>query len=624
MSIRKKLKKTLNAGEQSSLPQYGLKEIISTLARSLGEFGKPAWATPFLVTGEVVLECAIPFVTAQLIDALALGGGVSAIAGHAAILIIMALASLAFGTAAGVTCSIAATGLAKNLRHDVFHKIQGFSFSNIDRFSTSSLVTRLTTDVTNVQQAYMMIIRMAIRCPLMAIFSIVMAFVSGGPMAVIYMIVAFVLGWGIFKISLTVMPIFRRIFRKYDRLNDSVEENVQGIRVVKSYVREDHEKEKFNEASGTLYHDFVHVERILAWNQPLMTLAIDVIYTFVIFFGSQAIVSSQGQLMGVGQLSALITYGFSMLISLMMLSMVFVMITMADESARRICQVLREEPDLKNPKNPVMEVPDGSIDFDHVSFEYSAKADRMALDDIDLHIKSGEVIGIIGGTGSSKSTLVQLICRLYDATKGTVRVGGRDVREYDLDTLRNEVAVVLQRNVLFSGTIKDNLRWGNPNATDEQMLEACKLAQADEFVQQFPKKYDTYIEQGGTNVSGGQKQRLCIARALLKNPKILILDDSTSAVDTKTDRLIREGFKSFIPETTKVIIAQRTSSVEDADRIVVMRDGRIDAVGTHEELLRTNEIYRETYTTQNKQSHDEAMETISKDAVESKKEANNE
>lgn len=624
MSIRKKLKKTLNAGEQSSLPQYGLKEIISTLARSLREFGKPAWATPFLVTGEVVLECAIPFVTAQLIDALALGGGVSSIAGHAAILIIMALASLAFGTAAGVTCSIAATGLARNLRHDVFHKIQGFSFSNIDRFSTSSLVTRLTTDVTNVQQAFMMIIRMAIRCPLMAIFSIVMAFVSGGPMAVIYVIVAFVLGWGIFKIALTVMPIFRRIFRKYDRLNDSVEENVQGIRVVKSYVREDHEKEKFNEASGTLYHDFVHVERILAWNQPLMTLAIDVIYTFVIFFGSQAIVSSQGQLMGVGQLSALITYGFSMLISLMMLSMVFVMITMADESARRICQVLREEPDLKNPKNPVMEVPDGSIDFDHVSFEYSAKADRMALDDIDLHIKSGEVIGIIGGTGSSKSTLVQLICRLYDATKGTVRVGGRDVREYDLDTLRNEVAVVLQRNVLFSGTIKDNLRWGNPNATDEQMLEACKLAQADEFVQQFPKKYDTYIEQGGTNVSGGQKQRLCIARALLKNPKILILDDSTSAVDTKTDHLIREGFKSFIPETTKVIIAQRTSSVEDADRIVVMRDGRIDAVGTHEELLRTNEIYRETYTTQNKQSHDEAMETISKDAVEPKKEANNE
>ncbi|MCI2124008.1 MAG: ABC transporter ATP-binding protein/permease [Olsenella sp.] len=614
----------MDAGEQSSLPQYGLKEIVSTLAGSLREYRKPGWATPFLVTGEVVLECAIPFVTAQLIDALALGGGISAVAGYAAALIIMALISLAFGTGAGVTCSIAATGLAKNLRHDVFHKIQGFSFSNIDRFSTSSLVTRLTTDVTNVQQAYMMIIRMAIRCPLMAIFSIVMAFISGGPMAVIYVIVAFVLGWGIFKIALTVMPIFRRIFRKYDRLNDSVEENVQGIRVVKSYVREDHEKEKFNEASGTLYHDFVHVERILAWNQPLMTLAIDVIYTFVIFFGSRAIVTSQGQLMGVGQLSALITYGFSMLISLMMLSMVFVMITMADESARRICQVLLEEPDLKNPENPLMEVPDGSIDFDHVSFEYSAKADRMALDDINLHIKSGEVIGIIGGTGSSKSTLIQLICRLYDATKGAVRVGDHDVREYDLDTLRNKVAVVLQRNVLFSGTIKDNLRWGNPNATDEQMVEACKLARADEFIQQFPKKYDTYIEQGGTNVSGGQKQRLCIARALLKNPKILILDDSTSAVDTKTDRLIREGFKSFIPETTKIIIAQRTSSVEDADRIVVMRDGRIDAVGTHEELLRTNDIYRETYTTQNKQSHDEAMEKISKDAVDAKEEASHE
>ncbi|MCI1666554.1 MAG: ABC transporter ATP-binding protein/permease [Olsenella sp.] len=614
----------MDAGEQSSLPQYGLKEIVSTLAGSLREYRKPGWATPFLVTGEVVLECAIPFVTAQLIDALALGGGISAVAGYAAALIIMALISLAFGTGAGVTCSIAATGLAKNLRHDVFHKIQGFSFSNIDRFSTSSLVTRLTTDVTNVQQAYMMIIRMAIRCPLMAIFSIVMAFISGGPMAVIYVIVAFVLGWGIFKIALTVMPIFRRIFRKYDHLNDSVEENVQGIRVVKSYVREDHEKEKFNEASGTLYHDFVHVERILAWNQPLMTLAIDVIYTFVIFFGSRAIVTSQGQLMGVGQLSALITYGFSMLISLMMLSMVFVMITMADESARRICQVLLEEPDLKNPENPLMEVPDGSIDFDHVSFEYSAKADRMALDDINLQIKSGEVIGIIGGTGSSKSTLIQLICRLYDATKGAVRVGDHDVREYDLDTLRNKVAVVLQRNVLFSGTIKENLRWGNPYATDEQMLEACKLAQADEFIQRFPKKYDTYIEQGGTNVSGGQKQRLCIARALLKNPKILILDDSTSAVDTKTDRLIREGFKSFIPETTKIIIAQRTSSVEDADRIVVMRDGRIDAVGTHEELLRTNDIYRETYTTQNKQSHDEVMEKISKDAVDAKEEASHE
>ncbi len=604
----------MSAETDTTLPDYSFRDILRTLSKSMREYTKYAWGTPLLVTGEAVIECIIPAYTASLINRLSEGGTLADIAPYAGMLVFLALASLAFGTAAGVTCSIGSTGFAKNLRHDIFHKIQGFSFANIDRFSTSSLVTRLTTDVTIVQQAYMMLIRTAIRCPLMALFSIIMAFISGGPMAVIYVVVAILLGYAVFKIAIVAMPIFRRIFRKYDRLNDSVEENVSGIRVVKSYVREDYEKKKFNDASGTLYHDFVHVERILAWNQPLMTLAIDVIYTFVIYFGSQAIVSTQAQAMGVGQLSALITYGFSMLLSLMMFSMVFVMITMAEESSRRICEVLQEEPTLKNPEHPLMDVPDGSIDFDHVSFRYSAKADRNALSDIDLHIKSGEVIGILGGTGSSKSTLIQLVSRLYDATEGTVKVGGHDVREYDLDTLRNQVAVVLQRNVLFSGTIKDNLRWGNPNATDEQMLEACRLAQADEFIQRFPDKYDTYIEQGGTNVSGGQKQRLCIARALLKNPKVLILDDSTSAVDTKTDRLIRQGFKSFIPSTTKIIIAQRTSSIEDADRIVVMRDGKIDAIGTHEELLRTNDIYREVYLTQNKQSHDEKMGALQESA----------
>ena len=595
------------AYEAKGPAKLSYREIFRTLGGSIREYRRDAWLTPLFVVGEVVIECIIPFVTAQLIDQLNVGAGMDMVWHYSAILIALALVSLACGTIAGITCSVASTGFAKNLRHDMFASIQRFSFSNIDRFSTSSLVTRLTTDTNNVQQAYMMLIRMAIRSPMMIVFSIVMAFVTGGSMAVIYMVVSILLACVIFGIAIKVMPMFRRIFRKYDHLNDSVEENVRGIRVVKSFVREDYECDKFNEASGTLYHDFVHVERILAFNQPVMTLAIDVVYASVIYFGSKAIVSTAGAAMNVGQLSALITYGFSMLISLMMLSMVFVMITMSEESARRICEVLREQPDLANPENPVMEVRDGSIDFDHVSFEYSAEAERMALTDIDLHIRSGEVIGVIGGTGSSKSTLIQLVSRLYDVTEGSVKVGGVDVRDYDLDTLRNQVAVVLQRNVLFSGTIKENLRWGDKDATDEELVEACKLAQADEFIQLLPDKYDTWIEQGGTNVSGGQKQRLCIARALLRRPKVLILDDSTSAVDTKTDKLIRAGFRDYIPSTTKIIIAQRTSSVEDADRIVVMRDGRIDAVGTHEELLRTNDIYRETYTTQNKQSHDVKM-----------------
>lgn len=597
------------------MQELTLKELVHTLGKSIREFKKTSILTPILVTGEVIIECIIPFYTAELIDQINAGATTAAVLHYGLVLVALALLSLACGAAAGYTCSVASTGFARNLRHDMFENIQTFSFSNIDRFSTSSLVTRLTTDTNNVQQAYMMLIRTAIRAPMMIVFAIIMAYITGGSMATIYVIVAVILGFFLFYIAIKVMPIFRRIFKKYDALNDSVEENVAGIRVVKSYVREDYEKEKFNAASGTLYHDFVHVERILALNGPIFTLAIDVVYASVIFFGSRAIIQSAGTAMQVGQLSALITYGFSMLMSLMMLSMIFVMVTMSDESARRICQVLREQSDLSNPPEPLTEVPDGSIDFDHVSFKYSPDAERQALTDIDLHIKSGEVIGVIGGTGSSKSTLIQLVSRLYDATEGTVLVGGHDVRDYDLDTLRDKVAVVLQRNVLFSGTIKENLRWGDKDATDDELREACELAQADEFVKLLPDGYDTYIEQGGTNVSGGQKQRLCIARALLKKPRVLILDDSTSAVDTKTDQLIRDGFKSYIPETTKIIIAQRTSSVQDADRIVVMDDGHVDAIDTPENLLRTNAIYREIYMTQNKASHDERMAELETEAL---------
>lgn len=574
--------------------------MLKELSKSIREFKAASVKAPVFVSLEVVLECIIPFIIAQLVNEIKAGCGLGVIAGYGAVLVVMAGLSLACGAAAGAYAATASCGFARNLRKDMYYQIQTYSFENIDKFSTSSLVTRLTTDITNVQQAYMMIVRIAIRCPLMLVFSLVMAFIMGGKMAVIFALVVPVLGAGLFAIARLVMPLFRKGFKMYDNLNSSIQENVKGMRVVKSYVREEYEKQKFSGAAGDVCVQFTKAERILAFNNPLMQFCLYTVMVFVLFFGSYTIITTKGLALDVGQFSAMLTYSFQILSSLMMLSMVFVMITMANESAQRIVEVLREESSMKNPAEPVCEVKDGSIDFDGVSFKYSAKAQKMALADIDLHIRSGETIGIIGGTGSSKSSLIQLISRLYDATEGTVKVGGLDVRDYDLESLRNQVAVVLQKNVLFSGTIKENLRWGNQEAADEELIEACKLAQADEFISRFPNGYDTYIEQGGANVSGGQKQRLCIARALLKKPKILILDDSTSAVDTKTDMLIRQAFKTYIPETTKLIIAQRIASVQDADRIIVMDGGTIQAVGNHEELLKKSAIYREVYTSQNK------------------------
>ena len=572
--------------------------MFKTLLKSVREFKRTAILTPIFVAVEVVADVLIPYTIAELVNQIKAGCELMTIVWYGLALIGMAIIAVITGWAAGTTSARASTGFARNLRKDMFYNIQNFSFANVDKFSTSSLVTRLTTDVSNVQMSFMMVIRGVVRSPLMLIFSVVMAYRMAGSLSLIFLVVIPVLGGGLFLISRTVMPLFQRVFKKYDRINESIQENVQAMRVVKSYVREEHEKEKFNTAAADVANDFTKAEKILALNSPLMNLCMYTSNTLILLLGSRLVVSSGGTALDVGQISALVTYSVQILMNLMMLSMIFVMLTMSMESARRISEVLNEKSSITSPADPVTEVKDGSIDFDNVNFRYSEHAERMALSDIDLHIRSGETIGILGGTGSSKSSLIQLISRLYDATEGTVAVGGVDVKDYDLDVLRNEVAVVLQKNVLFSGTIKENLRWGDLDATDEELVEACKLAQAHDFISQFPKGYDTYIEQGGTNVSGGQKQRLCIARALLKKPKILILDDSTSAVDTHTDAMIRKAFKEYLPDTTKIIVAQRVSSVEDADRIIIMDNGTINAVGTHAELLATNAIYQEVYESQ--------------------------
>lgn len=571
--------------------------MIKKLAKCVREYKASSILTLIFIVGEALIETLIPFITAQLINHINDGADITEILKTGLILVGMAVASLTCGGIAGFTCAKASAGFAKNLRSDIFSKIQSFTFKNIDKFSTASLVTRLTTDVTNVQMSFMMIIRIAIRSPLMFIFSIIMAYYMGGSLAMAFVIVVPLLIIGLLLIAKFAMPAFRRVFKRYDNLNESIEENVRGMRVVKGFSREEYEKQKFDKEADSIRKDFTFAERVVALNSPLMQVCVYFNMAFVLLVGSRLVITGQNGL-GVGQLSAMLNYSMAILMSLMMISMIYVMLTMSAESAKRICEVLDEEPDMKEPESPITEVRDGSIDFDNVNFKYSEKAQKFALSNIDLHIRSGMTVGIIGGTGSSKSSLVQLIPRLYDASEGTVRVGGVDVRDYDIKTLRDSVAMVLQKNLLFSGTIKENLRWGNENATDEEIAEACKLAQADEFVTSFPDGYDTHIEQGGTNVSGGQKQRLCIARALLKKPKILILDDSTSAVDTKTDAMIRAGFKSFIPETTKIIIAQRISSVQDADMIIVMENGRISAKGTHDELMKASDIYREVYEQQ--------------------------
>lgn len=571
--------------------------MIKTLMKSIREYKRASILTPLYITLEIILECLLPLVMANLIDKMT-GSSMIPIIRYGIMLIIMAMLSLLFGYMSGRIGATASCGFAKNLRQDVFFKIQDFSFSDIDKFSTSSLVTRMTTDVTNVQNAYQMIIRIAVRTPLMLIFSVILSLTISVKMSLIFLIMIPFAAVALFSIVFTVFPIFRRIFKKYDAMNNSVQENIQGIRVVKSFVREDYEREQFQKAASDVCKEFTLAERIIALNNPILMFCISLAIFLVSFIGAKTIINSGAAELTTGQLSSLINYGVQILSSLMMLSMVFVICSMAKESANRICEVLNHESTLTSPKNGVMEVKNGSIQFEDVSFRYSKKSKKPALVNINLDIKSGQTIGILGGTGSSKTSLIQLISRLYDVTEGKVCVSGVDVRNYDLESLRDEVAVVLQKNVLFSGTIKENLRWGKKDASDEELVRVCKLAQADEFIWQFPEKYDTYIEQGGTNVSGGQKQRLCIARALLKKPKILILDDSTSAVDTKTDAMIRKALREEIPETTKIIIAQRTSSLEDADQIIVLDGGKISEQGTHEELLAHKGIYYEVYQSQ--------------------------
>lgn len=569
--------------------------MIKRLASSIRQYKKASILTPIYVTLEVVMEVIIPLLMANLIDFGIDDGNMSVIWKIGIALILSAIISLFFGTLSGKYAAIASAGYASNLRQDMYNNVQSFSFSNLDKFSTSSIVTRLTTDVTNVQNAYQMIIRIAVRSPVMLIFSLIMAFGVNRRVSLIFLVLIPFLGLGLWLIINKAHPIFERVFRTYDKLNKVVQENLRGIRVVKSYVREDYEKEKFNEVSSSIFKDFSKAEKILAFNSPLMQLAIYSCILLISWFGARMIVSDT---MSTGQLISLIAYAMQILMSLMMLSMVFVIITISRASAERIVEILDEKSDLHNEDHPIKQVKNGAISFKNVNFSYAKDSNKLCLKDINIEIESGETVGIIGGTGSSKTSLVQLIPRLYDTTEGTVMVGGVDVRSYDIEALRNEVAMVLQKNVLFSGTIKQNLRWGNETATDEELVHACKLAQADDFIRTLTDGYDTYIEQGGSNVSGGQKQRLCIARALLKKPKILILDDSTSAVDTKTDSLIKSAFREDIPNTTKLIIAQRISSVQDADKIIVMDSGRISAIGTHDELLISNPIYQEMYSLQ--------------------------